>query len=193
MQDRGIAAYIAELVGTFFLVFFITSIGVLYVSVGESAQFGSDFAVVGLTIAFVLTALIIGIGVASGGHFNPAVTFGAALMKKISPIDAVIYILAQLSGGILGALLTKGLLEDEGTAGNYGAAEVTDLLGGNFQGAIVEMELPIHMSNVSPVVDGKPTRVRFATKADGSKVRVAARNGAELSTLHGPRTAKKAK
>jgi hypothetical protein len=49
------------------------------------------------------------------------------------------------------------------------------------------------MSNVSPVVDGKPTRVRFATKADGSKVRVAARNGAELSTLHGPRTAKKAK
>jgi ribosomal protein L24 len=55
------------------------------------------------------------------------------------------------------------------------------------------MELPIHISNVSPVADGKPTRVRFATKADGSKVRVAARNGAELSTLHGPRTAKKAK
>ncbi len=36
MQDRGIAAYVAELVGTFFLVFFITTIGVLYVSVGES-------------------------------------------------------------------------------------------------------------------------------------------------------------
>ncbi|MBM4051564.1 MAG: 50S ribosomal protein L24 [Planctomycetes bacterium] len=64
---------------------------------------------------------------------------------------------------------------------------------GRPKGAIVEMELPIHMSNVSPVVDGKPTRVRFATKADGSKVRVAARNGAELSTLHGPRTTKKAK
>jgi glycerol uptake facilitator-like aquaporin len=80
MQDRGLAAYIAELLGTFFLVFFITAIGVLYVSVGDSAQFGSDFAVVGLTIAFVLTALIISIGVASGGHFNPAITFGAALM-----------------------------------------------------------------------------------------------------------------
>ena len=61
------------------------------------------------------------------------------------------------------------------------------------KGAIVKAELPIHVSKVSPMSDGKPTRVRFATKADGSKVRVAARNGAELSTLHGPRTAKKAK
>lgn len=139
MQDRGIAAYVAELVGTFFLVFFITTIGVLYVSVGESAQFGSDFAVVGLTVAFVLTALIIGIGVASGGHFNPAVTFGAALLKKISPIDAVIYILAQLSGGILGALLTKGLLEDEGRASNFSTPAVSPLLGGAFQGFIVEV------------------------------------------------------
>lgn len=58
------------------------------------------------------------------------------------------------------------------------------------KGAIVEKELPIHISNVSPAVDGKPTRVRFVTKPDGSKVRVAARNGAELHTLHGPRTTK---
>jgi MIP family channel proteins len=139
MQDRGLAAYIAELLGTFFLVFFITAIGVLYISVGDSAQFGSDFAVVGLTIAFVLTALIISIGVASGGHFNPAITFGAALMKKISPIDALIYVLAQLSGGVLAALLTKSLLEDEGRASNYATPAISPLLGGAFQGFIVEM------------------------------------------------------
>lgn len=138
MQDRGIAAYIAELVGTFFLVFFITVIGVLFISVGESAQFGSDYAVVGLTVAFVLTSLIIGIGIASGGHFNPAITFGAALMRKIAPIDAVIYILAQLSGGVLGALLTKALLEDEGRASDYGAATISPLLSGAFPGFIVE-------------------------------------------------------
>ena len=46
--------------------------------------------------------------------------------------------LAQLSGAVLGALLTKGLLLDEGRATNYGAAEVSGLLGGNFPGAIVE-------------------------------------------------------
>ena len=39
---------------------------------------------------------------------------------------------------MLGALLTKGLLLDEGRATHYGAAEVSGLLGGNFAGAIVE-------------------------------------------------------
>ena len=34
MQDRGLAAYIAELVGTLFLVFFVTSVVVLYVATG---------------------------------------------------------------------------------------------------------------------------------------------------------------
>jgi large subunit ribosomal protein L24 len=59
------------------------------------------------------------------------------------------------------------------------------------QGTILKEEGPIHASNVSPVVDGKPTRVRFVTKADGSKVRVAARGGKELHVLHGPRKSKK--
>jgi MIP family channel proteins len=138
MEDRGLAAYVAELVGTFFLVFFITAIGVLFISVGDSAQFGSDYAVIGLTYAFILVVLIIGIGIASGGHFNPAITLGATLMKKIAPVDALIYVLAQLSGGVLGALLTKGLLLDEGRAANYGAASVSPLLGGNLQGFVVE-------------------------------------------------------
>jgi large subunit ribosomal protein L24 len=57
------------------------------------------------------------------------------------------------------------------------------------QGAIVRQEMPIHASNVSPVVNGKPTRVRFVTKADGSKVRVAARGGVELSVVHASRKA----
>ena len=55
------------------------------------------------------------------------------------------------------------------------------------QGGIITREEPIHISNVSPVVDGKPTRVRFVTRPDGSKVRVAARTGAELGVVHGPR------
>ena len=104
----------------------------------QNAQFGSDFAVVGLTHAFVLFVLIASIGVASGGHFNPAVTTAFIGLRRIDPIDGLVYILAQLSGGVLGALLTKGLLLDEGRASDYGAAQVSDLLGGAVQGAIVE-------------------------------------------------------
>lgn len=55
------------------------------------------------------------------------------------------------------------------------------------QGGIITREAGIHISNVSPVVEGKPTRVRFVVKKDGSKVRVAARGGAELSVVCGPK------
>ena len=47
----------------------------------------------------------------------------------------------------------------------------------NQQGGLIEKELPIHMSNVLPVADGAPTRVRFERRDDGSKVRIAVRNG----------------
>lgn len=58
------------------------------------------------------------------------------------------------------------------------------------QGALVRQEMPIHASNVSPAINGKPTRVRFETKADGSKVRVAVRGGVELSVVHKARAAR---
>ena len=57
----------------------------------------------------------------------------------------------------------------------------------NPQGGLLRKEMPIHISNVSPVVDGRPSRVRFEEKSDGSKVRVAVRGGKELHTLRGPR------
>jgi MIP family channel proteins len=138
VQERGLAAYLAELIGTFLLVFFITSVVVLFLSTGEQASFGTDFAVIGLVHAFLLFGLIVMFGVVSGGHFNPAVTLAAAAIRRISPIDALIYMLAQLSGGVLGALLCKGLLLDEGRATHYGAATVSPILGSNFRGSIIE-------------------------------------------------------
>ena len=43
----------------------------------------------------VLFGLIATLGGVSGGHFNPAITFAAALLRRIDPIDAVVYILAH--------------------------------------------------------------------------------------------------
>ena len=57
----------------------------------------------------------------------------------------------------------------------------------NPQGGMIQKEMPIHISNVSPVVDGKPTRVRFETKGDGSKERVAVRGGKSLGQIRGPK------
>ena len=57
----------------------------------------------------------------------------------------------------------------------------------NPKGGLLRQEMAIHISNVSPVVDGKPSRVRFETKKDGSKVRVAVRSGKELGVVRGPK------
>jgi MIP family channel proteins len=138
VQERGLSAYLAELIGTFLLVFFITSVVTLFVSTGGQVSFGSDFAVVGLVQGLTLFGVIVMFGAVSGGHFNPAVTLAAATIKKISPLDAVIYILAQLSGAVLGALLTKGLLLDEGRATHYGAGSISPMLSGDAAGAVVE-------------------------------------------------------
>jgi glycerol uptake facilitator protein len=138
VQDRGLAAYIAELIGTLFLVFFVGMVVSLFLQTDPAAQTGSDFAVIGLVHAFLLFALVITFGAVSGGHFNPAVTVAAAAMRRIDPIDAVVYILAQLSGGVLGALLVKGFILDEGRASGYGNMEPSALVGSNFQGMLIE-------------------------------------------------------
>ena len=50
------------------------------------------------------------------------------------------------------------------------------------QGGIVDLEMPIHISNVALIdPDGKPTRVGYRVESDGTKVRVSRRTGAELS------------
>lgn len=61
----------------------------------------------------------------------------------------------------------------------------------NPQGGIITKEAPVHISNVSPVVDGRATRVRFETKADGSKSRVAARGGKSLGQVRGAKAKSK--
>jgi large subunit ribosomal protein L24 len=50
------------------------------------------------------------------------------------------------------------------------------------EGGIVSKEASVHLSNlaVADPKDGKPTRVGFKIQADGTKVRVAKRSGAEI-------------
>jgi len=174
VQDRGLAAYIAELVGTLLLVFFITSVVALYVATGQNSQFGSDYAVVGLTSFLVLFVLVISIGVASGGHFNPAVTAAFIAIRRIDPIDGLVYMLAQLSGGVLGALLTKAFLLDEGRASDYGTPKISALLGGPFQGFLVEGIGTFVLVMAVLAVALNPDTRRWAALAYGGALGVAA-------------------
>ena len=50
------------------------------------------------------------------------------------------------------------------------------------EGGIISKELPVHLSNIAIAdpKDGKPTRVGFKVQADGKKIRIAKRSGAEI-------------
>jgi len=141
--DRGTSAYIAEFIGTFALVFFITMVVSLFI---EQAPEGLpqpfiDWSVIGLVHVFVLFMLIQTLALVSGAHFNPAITAALALIREIKPIDAAIYIVVQLAGGTLGALVTKGFLLNEGSPENYGTPAISGRLDGEiFWGGLgVEM------------------------------------------------------
>jgi MIP family channel proteins len=128
VEERGTPAYVAEFIGTFFLVLFIC----IVVSLNSAGGLGfTDWAVIGLVHAFILAMLVYTLGGTSGAHFNPAVTAALAGLRKITLIDAVIYWLVQLAGAVAAALVTKLLLLDEGRGANYGATSISKLLSGN--------------------------------------------------------------
>jgi MIP family channel proteins len=118
VEPKGARAYVAELVGTFVLVLFIA----LVVSLTSRSALGfTDWAVIGLVHAFVLALLVASLAGVCGAHFNPAVTISLAVTRRIRGADAGVYILMQLAGATLAALVAKGLLLDEGKPVNYGA------------------------------------------------------------------------
>lgn len=59
----------------------------------------------------ILVVLITILGPISGAHFNPAVTLVFGLRREITVNAAVLYILAQIVGGIVGTLVAHGMFE----------------------------------------------------------------------------------
>jgi aquaporin Z len=98
--------YAAEFLGTILLVFFGAGVATLVLGF---QLFGSSLAagIVAVALAFglIYAALVYVVGPISGGHVNPAVTFGALLSGRIGIVEAVGYWVAQLAGGLVGALL----------------------------------------------------------------------------------------
>ncbi|WP_435771992.1 MIP/aquaporin family protein [Nocardioides sp. SYSU DS0651] len=87
---------LAELLGTFVLVLF---------GCGVAVMTGGDLVATGLAFGLTVTLMAYAVGRLSGGHFNPAVSLGAAIGGRVSWKDAGTYIGAQFVGGILAAVV----------------------------------------------------------------------------------------
>jgi aquaporin Z len=105
----------AEAFGTFVLVFLGCGSAVYAAGAARSNEGGLAFVptitTVGLTFGLAIVIMAYAFGRVSGGHFNPAVSVGAALAGRISWAHAGMYSGAQVGGALLGALLLRILME----------------------------------------------------------------------------------
>ncbi|MBO0867986.1 MAG: aquaporin [Micromonosporaceae bacterium] len=106
---------VAEVVGTFFLVFFGAAAGTLA---------GGDVVRVALAHAFALAIAVWAFGAVSGAHVNPAVTIALAARKRISWPNAGAYIGAQLTGGFIAGLLVWAVTGGVGVRAGLGTTHV---------------------------------------------------------------------
>ena len=91
----------AEAVGTLFLT--------------ATIAMGAD----AMGIAAILAVMIFALGHVSGAHLNPAVTLAVFIRGKIDIMRALLYILAQVAGAFLGALVPYLVLDETGKMVSY--------------------------------------------------------------------------
>jgi aquaporin Z len=90
----------AEFVGTFALIF---------VGAGSIA-FARTLTDIALAHGLVIAVMVSAVGFISGGHFNPAVTLGFLVTRRIAPMLALVYWVVQFGAAATGALLLKWVL-----------------------------------------------------------------------------------
>ncbi len=101
--------YISEFFGAFLLVL----IGSLSALVTKG-----DALTIAMAFGFAITISAYTFGSISGGHFNPAVTTAMVIRKKISNKDAGLYMLFQILGGFVAALILQMIVKSVGLPGD---------------------------------------------------------------------------
>ncbi len=97
--------YVAELLGTFALVF----CGTGAIVINQQTNGAVSHVGIAITFGFIVMAMIYTLGSISGAHFNPAVTIAFTLAKRFELKQVLPFIISQLSGAILASLTLKYL------------------------------------------------------------------------------------
>lgn len=103
--------YLAEMVGTMVLVLMGCGVAVSLNCSSDCSAVANAGTVIGTALAFGLSvvAMAYTIGGISGCHINPAITLGVWLSKRMNTKDALMYMLFQVIGAIIGAAILYGL------------------------------------------------------------------------------------
>lgn len=125
-------AGLAEMVGTFFLIYAGTATAVAATLGQTTGGQPPDSLAIALAFGFVLASMVGALGHISGAHFNPAVTIGLASTGKFAWRYVPTYLGFQLLGAVLGALATwatfgRAARDDANLGATVPAEGVSDL------------------------------------------------------------------
>lgn len=105
MERRNLVRIaVAEGIGTFALIF-IGVLAIVAVSYVGAPDGFANLTSIALAHGLVIMVMVAALGAISGGHFNPAVTIGFVVTRRLSLSVGVVYWLAQLIGASLAAYL----------------------------------------------------------------------------------------
>src|ERR1700730_4214489 len=101
----------AEFLGAFALVFF----GAGAICADQFLHGAGGLGLIGVALAhgLALAIMISALGHISGGHFNPAVTIGYWVSRRLNTIDVILYWIAQLAGAIAAAFLLRAIIPED--------------------------------------------------------------------------------
>ena len=131
-SSNVVGAAVAELIGTFILIFTGCAVAVAAILARPTAGPIYDSLAVALAFGIALVVIVAAIGHVSGAHVNPAVTLSLAATNKFSWQYVPIYIGAQLLGAVLGAIAVwitfgEGAREVAALAATFPTDNVGDL------------------------------------------------------------------
>src|SRR5207302_919862 len=136
----------AEFVGTFALVFIgagsIMAVIVAFAPNATDVPSLGGFTLVGVALAHGLAigVMVSAVGHISGGHFNPAVTLGFLVTRRIAPLLAVVYWVSQFLGAVVAAGLLTWLLPGTSVdATKLGVPQIAQI--GSGEGLVIELIL----------------------------------------------------
>ncbi len=116
MPGVDVKRLVAEAAGTALLVFFAVGVATLSFGFGlAGSSVSAGVVATALAFGLVLLVLAYALGPISGCHVNPAVTIGFLVARRITLREAVGYWVAQVLGGIVGALVLWGVVHAAST------------------------------------------------------------------------------
>lgn len=153
--------YLAELIGTFALVF----CGTGAIIINQETNGSVTHAGIAITFGLIVMAMIYALGNISGAHLNPAVSIAFVIAKRFPAKQLLPYIISQVAGALLASLILKILFPVNQLLGS------TIPQGSAWQSFVLELILTFFlMLVIINVATGNKEQGMFAGLAIGSTI-----------------------